>query len=65
MAKKTQKTHKGVKKTMKLRPGGTVSRGKSGFRHNTGKKTASQKRQNRLGETLSKPDLKRLKDILK
>ena len=31
-----QKTHKGMSKVFKVRPGGTIKKGKPGVRHNTG-----------------------------
>ena len=34
------KTHKGTKKVLKIRKGGTIKIGKPGSRHNTGKKNA-------------------------
>ena len=64
MAKKTQKTHKGTAKAFKVRPGGTVKIGKSGTRHNTGKKNAAANRAGRKGSLLSKADMNRFKDLL-
>ena len=43
------KTHKGTKKVLKVRKGGTIAMGKPGSRHNTGKKNASANRKNRRG----------------
>ena len=57
------KTHKGTKKVLKVRTGGTISMGKPGSRHNTGKKNASANRKNRRGSVLSKSDAKRLKTV--
>ena len=34
------KTHKGTKKVLKIRKGGSIKIGKPGSRHNTGKKNA-------------------------
>ena len=34
------KTHKGIKKVLKVRKGGTITMGKPGSRHNTGSKSA-------------------------
>ena len=64
MAKNKHKTHKGVKKVAKVRPGGTVAIGKPGSRHNTGKKNADFNRSARSGSTMSKSDMKRLKTVL-
>ena len=41
------KTHKGTKKVLKVRKGGTVAIGRPGSRHNTGKKNAVVNRKNR------------------
>ncbi len=57
------KTHKGTKKVLKVRKGGTVAIGRPGSRHNTGKKNASANRKNRKGSVLSKSDSKRLKTV--
>ena len=58
------KTHKGVKKVLKVRKGGTVSIGCPGSRHNTGKKNRAANRKNRKGSVLSKADANRLKEII-
>ena len=57
------KTHKRKKKVLKVRKGGTISIGKPGSRHNTGKKNSSVNRKNRKGSVLSKSDAKRLKTV--
>ena len=57
------KTHKGTKKVLKVRKGGTVSIGRPGSRHNTGKKNAAANRKNRKGSVLSASDAKRLKTV--
>ena len=54
------KTHKGTKKVLKVRKGGTISIGRPGSRHNTGKKSSAINRKNRKGSTLSKADQNRL-----
>ena len=64
MAKKTQKTHKGIAKVCKVRPGGTVKIGTPGPRHNTGKKNAASNRKSRAGSLLTKADYNRLKDLI-
>ena len=58
------KTHKGTKKVLKIRKGGSISIGRPGSRHNTGKKTAQLNRKNRKGSSLSKADQNRLRDII-
>ena len=57
------KTHKGTKKLLKVLKGGTISIGKPGSRHNTGKKNTNVNRKNRKGSVLSKSDAKRLKTV--
>lgn len=57
------KTHKGIKKVMNVRPGGTVSIGKPGSRHNTGKKNTDFSRDSRAGGMLSDADKRRFKNI--
>ncbi len=58
------KTHKGTKKVLKIRKGGTIKIGRPGSRHNTGKKNADINRKNRKGSALSKADKNRLRDII-
>lgn len=58
------KTHKGTKKVLKVRPGGTIAIGTPGSRHNTGKKSMKANRKSRAGSTLSNSDYKRLKSII-
>lgn len=58
------KTHKGTKKVLNVRPGGTISIGRPGSRHNTGKKNAADGRKNRAGSTLSHSDEKRIKSLI-
>lgn len=58
------KTHKGTKKVLNVRPGGTISIGRPGSRHNTGKKNRSLNRKNRKGSVLSKSDSERLKSVI-
>lgn len=59
-----QKTHKGMSKVCKARPGGTVKIGKPGARHNTGKKSSVANRAARKGSQLSTGDFKRIKDFI-
>ena len=58
------KTHKGTKKVLKVRKGGSIKIGRPGSRHNTGKKNAAANRKNRAGSTLNNSDYKRVKDII-
>lgn len=58
------KTHKGLAKVLKVRPGGTVKIGKPGSRHNTGKKNAASNRADRAGSLLKRADKRRLKNII-
>ncbi len=60
-----QKTHKGISKAIKARPGGTVKIGKPGTRHNTGKKNAASNRIGRKGSSLSSADNNRLQSVIK
>ena len=64
MAKKTQKTHKGTKKVLNVRQSGSITVGKPGSRHNTGKKNTAYNRSCREGSDLSKADSNRLKRII-
>lgn len=58
------KTHKGTKKVLKIRKGGSISIGRPGSRHNTGSKPSSVNRKKRSGSTLSNADYSRLKNII-
>jgi ribosomal protein L35 len=58
------KSHKGTKKVVRVRPGGTVAIGRPGSRHNTGKKNTSLNRKNRAGSLLSKSDERRIKTLI-
>ena len=50
------KTHKGTKKVLNVRKSGTITIGRPGSRHNTGKKNSAVNRKNRKGSALSKAD---------
>ena len=58
------KTHKGTKKVLKIRKGGSIKIGKPGSRHNTGKKNAAFNKTARKGSSLSRADRNRLRDII-
>jgi len=59
------KTHKGTKKVLKVRKGGSIKIGHPGSRHNTGKKNAAYNRDARKGNNLSKADRNRLRELIK
>ncbi len=59
-----QKSHKGTSKVLNVRPGGTVTRGCAGNRHNTGKKSMAANRKNRKAVALSSGDRKRLRSLI-
>ena len=63
MPKSKLKTHKGTKKVLNVRDGGSVAIGHPGTRHNTGKKNAASNRSGRKASFLSKGDAKRLKNV--
>ncbi len=58
------KTHKGNSKVINKRPSGTITIGRAGTRHNTGKKNTDVNRTNRKGSQLSNSDFRRIKDII-
>ncbi|MDD3187253.1 MAG: 50S ribosomal protein L35 [Bacilli bacterium] len=62
--KNKMKTHKGTKKVLKIHPSGTITIGRPGSRHNTGKKSTNSNRKNRAGSVLSNSDYKRIKTII-
>ncbi len=58
------KTHKGTKKVLNVRDGGSIKIGHPGTRHNTGKKNASSNREGRSGSALNNSDYKRIKTLI-
>ena len=58
------KTHKGTKKVLNVRDGGSIKIGHPGTRHNTGKKNAASNRNGRSQSALHKTDYKRIKSII-
>ncbi len=64
MAKKTQKTHSGLKKVAKVKPNGKVTITSAGGQHNSGKKSTKQTKKYAKLSTMSAGDYKRLKDLL-
>ena len=64
MAKKTQKTHKGLSKVIKVRKGGSVKYQPAGKNHKlTHKSNASRRRRHHESEMHSS-DIKRVKEII-
>lgn len=58
------KTHKGTKKVLNVRDGGSIKIGHPGTRHNTGKKNASSNRAGRNSSALNNSDYKRIKTLI-
>jgi ribosomal protein L35 len=58
------KSHGGISKKIKVRPGGTTKIGKVGANHNSGKKPTSYNRNARKGSVLSSGDAKRYKGVM-
>lgn len=64
MAKKTQKTHKGLSKVIKVRKGGSIKYQPANKNHKlTHKSNASRRRRHHESE-LNNSDLKRIKTII-
>ena len=59
------KSHGGISKKVKVRPGGTAKIGKPGANHNSGKKPTSFNRNHRKGAALSSADANRYKKALR
>ena len=60
-----QKTHKGISKKVKVRPGGSTKIGKPGANHKTVKKPKRFNRDHRKGSSLSSADMNRYKKALR
>lgn len=60
-----QKTHKGIAKKVKVRPGGSMMIGHPGANHNSGKKSTDFNRNHRKGAELSSADKNRYKKALR
>ena len=58
------KKHKGLIKFIKVRKSGKVNIYCPGSRHNTGSKSSKFNRKNRKGNSLSKADENRLKNLI-
>lgn len=65
MAKKTQRTHKGLAKVTKKKGNGTVVITKAGGNHKSGKKSTKITKGYSQASLLSKADHNRLKDMIK
>ena len=59
-----QKTHKGARKRFRITKSGKVKRRKSGKRHLLLCKSSKRLRNMRRGEMCSKPDQKRVRELL-
>ncbi len=58
------KSHGGISKKIKVRPGGTTKTGIAGTNHNTGKKPSSFSRRTRKGSELSSSFHKKYKGVM-
>ena len=65
MAKNKMKSHKKLKKVLKVRAGGSIKIGHPGTRHNLGDKSTKTNRKRRKGSSLSKADYNRAKNLIK
>jgi len=60
-----QKSHGGISRKIKVRPGGSTKMGHPGANHNSGKKPTSFNRKHRKGSSLSSADMNRYKKALR
>lgn len=58
------KTHKGTKKVLNIRQSGSITTGRPGHRHNTGKKTSQYNRKKRDKNELSTQFTKKFKNLI-
>ena len=58
------KSHGGISKKIKVRPGGTTKIGFAGTNHNTGKKPSSFSRRTRKGSELASSFQKKYKGVM-
>lgn len=63
MPKNKIKSHKGLKKVLNVRDGGSIKIGHPGTRHNTGKKNTASNRCGRKASALSGADANRFKKV--
>ena len=64
MAKKTQKTHKGLSKVVKVRKGGSVKYQPANKLHQTTNRSNASRRRRHHESELHSSDLKRIKTII-
>ena len=64
MAKKTQKTHKGLSKVVKVRKGGSIKYQPANKLHQTTNRSNASRRRRHHESELSASDLKRIKTII-
>ncbi|MBR2833298.1 MAG: 50S ribosomal protein L35 [Bacilli bacterium] len=64
MAKKTQKTHKGLSKVIKIRKGGSVKYQPANKLHQTTNRSNASRRRRHHESELHSSDLKRIKTII-
>ena len=64
MAKKTQKTHKGLSKVVKVRKGGSIKYQPANKLHQTTNRSNASRRRRHHESELHSSDLKRIKTII-
>ena len=64
MAKKTQKTHKGLSKVIKVRKGGSIKYQPANKLHQTTNRSNASRRRRHHESELNASDLKRIKTII-
>ena len=64
MAKKTQKTHKGLSKVIKVRKGGSIKYQPAGKNHKLTHKSNASRRRRHHEKDMHASDLKRVKEII-
>ena len=64
MAKKTQKTHKGLSKVIKVRKGGSIKYQPANKLHQTTNRSNASRRRRHHESELHSSDLKRIKTII-
>jgi len=64
MAKKTQKTHKGLSKVVKVRKGGSIKYQPANKLHQTTNRSNASRRRRHQSSELHSSDLKRIKRII-
>ncbi len=64
MAKKTQKTHKGLSKVIKVRKGGSIKYQPANKNHKLTHKSNASRRRRHQDSALHSTDLKRVKELI-